>query len=70
MNSEYEKDLTLDPHDWEGMRELGHRMVDDLISYWKNIREEKIWKPIPEEVKNFLDQPLPEKGQDPEIVYK
>jgi aromatic-L-amino-acid/L-tryptophan decarboxylase len=61
---------TLDPQDWESMRKLGHQMVDDLIDYWQGIRDEKIWRPIPEEVKTFLDQPLPEKGQSPEEVYQ
>lgn len=64
------KDLTLDPENWDQMRELGHRMIDDLFEYWKGIREEKIWKPIPAEVKAFLDQPIPEKGQDAEKVYE
>lgn len=64
------KDLTLDPENWDQMRELGHRMIDDLFDYWKGIREEKIWKPIPVEVKEFLDQPIPESGQDPEEVYQ
>ena len=41
-------DQNLDPKDWESMRQLGHQMVDDLIDYWKGIREEKTWKPIPE----------------------
>jgi aromatic-L-amino-acid decarboxylase len=63
-------DQTLDPQDWESMRKLGHQMVDDLIDYWQGIREEKIWRPIPEEVKTFLNQPLPEKGQSPEEVYQ
>lgn len=69
-NVEKNQDLTLDPIDWEGMRKLGHQMVDDLIDYWATIREEKIWKPIPAEVKAFLDQPIPEKGQSPEKVYE
>ena len=63
-------DQNLDPKDWETMRALGHQMVDDLIDYWKGIREEKIWRPIPEEVKAFLDQPIPENGQTPEEVYQ
>ncbi|MFL0685158.1 MAG: pyridoxal phosphate-dependent decarboxylase family protein [Algoriphagus aquaeductus] len=64
------ENLTLDPSNWEEMRKLGHRMVDDLIDYWATIREEKIWKPIPAEVKAFLDQPIPEKGQSPEDIYE
>jgi len=68
--NEHLPDQNLDPKDWEAMRQLGHQMVDDLFAYWQGIREEKIWKPIPEEVKAFLDQPLPESGQSPEEVYQ
>ncbi|MFC3416425.1 pyridoxal phosphate-dependent decarboxylase family protein [Algoriphagus hitonicola] len=64
-----QEDLTLDPENWEEMRQLGHQMVDDMIDYWKSIREQKIWKPIPTDVKEFLDQPLPKKGQDPKEIY-
>ncbi|MDO8968947.1 aminotransferase class V-fold PLP-dependent enzyme [Algoriphagus sp.] len=64
------ENLTLDPENWDAMRQLGHRMIDDLFDYWENIRNEKIWKPIPQEVKEFLDQPIPEKGQNPEEVYQ
>ena len=70
MNEKHHKDLTLDPKDWEAMRQLGHQMIDDLINYWAGIREEKIWKPIPTEVKEFLDQPIPEEGKNPEEVYE
>jgi aromatic-L-amino-acid/L-tryptophan decarboxylase len=69
-NKEIKEDLTLDPKDWDAMRQLGHQMIDDLFDYWQNIREEKIWKPIPAEVKEFLDQPIPEKGQNPDDVYR
>jgi aromatic-L-amino-acid decarboxylase len=70
MTEEKKKDLSLDPENWGSMRQLGHQMIDDLFDYWENIRDEKIWKPIPQEVKDFLDQPIPEKGQDPEEVYQ
>lgn len=62
-------DLTLDPENWEEMRQLGHQMVDDMIDYWKSIRDQKVWKPIPSEVKAFFDQPLPATGQDPKEIY-
>ena len=52
------------------MRALGHQMVDDLIDYWAGIREQKIWRPIPDEVKEVFDQPIPEQGQSPEEVYR
>ena len=31
-------DQNLDPQDWEAMRALGHKMIDDLIDYWAGIR--------------------------------
>jgi glutamate/tyrosine decarboxylase-like PLP-dependent enzyme len=52
------------------MRTLGHQMVDDLIDYWAGIREQKIWRPIPDEVKQVFDLPIPEQGQSPEEVYR
>jgi|TARA_R100000365_G_C2747204_1_gene76932 glutamate/tyrosine decarboxylase-like PLP-dependent enzyme len=64
------KNLTLDPENWDKMRQLGHQMIDDLFDYWQSIRDQKIWKPIPEEVKDQFEKPIPEKGQSPEEVYK
>lgn len=69
MNPNHSKDLTLDPQDWDGMRALGHQMIDDLMDYWQEIREKPVWRPIPEEVKDFFDSPIPAKGQAPEEVY-
>jgi len=63
-------DQSLDPQDWDAMRALGHQMVDDLIDYWAGIREQKIWRPIPDEVKQVFDLPIPEQGQSPEEVYR
>jgi aromatic-L-amino-acid decarboxylase len=63
------QDLTLDPENWDQMRALGHQMIDDLFDYWQSIREQKIWRPIPEEVKDFLDLPIPENAQPAEEVY-
>lgn len=50
---------TLDPSDWESMRELGHRMVDDMLDYLRTVRDRPVWQPIPPETKQFLRQPLP-----------
>lgn len=63
------KNQTLDPQEWESMRELGHQMIDDLIDYWKGIRNEKIWRPIPEEIKKSFNESIPQEGQDPKAVY-
>jgi glutamate/tyrosine decarboxylase-like PLP-dependent enzyme len=63
-------ELTLDPDDWTEMRDLGHRMVDDMLTYLEDVRERKVWQPIPDEVKKSLDAPLPYSSTDPAEVYE
>jgi glutamate/tyrosine decarboxylase-like PLP-dependent enzyme len=61
---------SLDPDDWHTMRALGHRMVDDMMTYLETIRERPVWKPIPNEVKASLEAPLPLGPQNPEQIYQ
>ena len=35
------KEETLDPEDWDKMRALGHRMIDDMMTRMETIREHK-----------------------------
>jgi aromatic-L-amino-acid decarboxylase len=61
---------TLDPEDWESMRALGHRMVDDVLDYMKTVRERPVWQHAPDEVKARLSRALPIDPQPPEEVYE
>jgi aromatic-L-amino-acid decarboxylase len=62
---------TLDPQDWSEIRQLGHRMIDDMFDYFEGLREQPAWQPIPDEVKSRLqNRPLPEKGENLETVYE
>jgi len=61
---------TLDPQDWDAMRALGHRMVDDMMTFLQTVRERPVWQPIPGEVKARFDEPLPKEPQPPEEVYQ
>lgn len=61
---------SLDPADWQAMRELGHRMVDDMMTYLERVRERPVWQPIPEEVQRQFKQPLPLTPQGPEQAYQ
>lgn len=61
---------SLDPEDWDGMRALGHRMVDDMLDYLQSIRERPPWKHAPDEVRAHFDCPLPNEPQDPDEIYK
>jgi len=61
---------TLDPQDWNAMRALGHRMVDDMMTYLQSVRERPVWQPVPEDVKRQLNEPLPLESHDPATVYE
>src|SRR5689334_2798270 len=53
---------TLDPQDWEEMRELGHQMLDDMFEHLQTLRDRPAWQPIPQEVRDFLTEPAPGEG--------
>src|SRR5713101_3780419 len=61
---------TLDPQDWDELRALGHRMLDDTLDYLSSVREKPVWQPVPESVKRHLEQPLPAEPQDAAAVYQ
>lgn len=61
---------SLDPKDWDELRALGHRMVDDMLTYLQTVRDRPVWQPIPAEVKEHLQQPLPGEPQGADEAYQ
>jgi glutamate/tyrosine decarboxylase-like PLP-dependent enzyme len=61
---------TLDPPDWDELRALGHRMVDDVLTYLQTVRDRPVWRPIPADVKAALRRPLPHDGEGAEAAYR
>ncbi len=61
---------TLDPENWEEMRTLGHCMIDDVIDFLMNIRNQPVWKPFPQASKEFLTENLPDEAMEPLEVYQ
>jgi glutamate/tyrosine decarboxylase-like PLP-dependent enzyme len=61
---------TLDPQDWDALRTLGHRMVDDMLNYLQLVRDRPAWQPMPDRAKDQLKQPLPIEPQGPEEAYR
>ncbi|MGA8862993.1 MAG: aspartate aminotransferase family protein [Gallionella sp.] len=55
---------TLDPDDWNALREQGHRMLDDMFDYLEQIRTRPVWQPIPDSVRDQFRQPLPQQPSD------
>ena len=60
---------TLDPVNWEEMRELAHRMVDDMMDYIATNRERPVWTEVPGEVAVKLTAPAPREAEGAEAVY-
>jgi len=61
---------TLDPEDWDAIRALGHRMVDDMVDYTQSLRERQAWQHAPDQVKNHFKESLPSEPQKPEAIYE
>ena len=68
--SEHKPFETLDPEDWKAMRELGHRVVDDVLNYFQTTRERPAWQPVPADVAARLTAPAPLGPADPPVVYE
>jgi len=59
----------LDPEDWEALRVLGHRMVDDVVAYHRDVRERPAWQPVGPASRAALSGPLPEDGAGADAAY-
>ncbi|MEE7624895.1 aspartate aminotransferase family protein [Methylobacter sp. Wu8] len=55
---------TLDPSDWNAFRLQGHRMLDDMIDYLEHLRDQPVWQPMPDEVRNSFRQALDDVPSD------
>lgn len=62
-------DETLDPPDWAEVGALSHRIVDDAITYLKDVRERPVWRDMPPEVRSFFSAPLPRSPAPVADVY-
>jgi len=61
---------TLDPEDWDEMRDLSHRIVDDAITYLEKVGKRPVWQPVPEDVAKRFDSPVPHEPAGADAVYK
>jgi len=64
-----EPEETLDPGDWEEFRRLGHRMLDETIDYLATRREEPVWQPMPDSVRESFHKGLPMEPIGMEAAY-
>jgi aromatic-L-amino-acid decarboxylase len=59
----------LDPDDWEALRALGHRMLNDMVDHLRDLRTGPVWRPLPASTRAILRAPLDAAGADPDTVY-
>jgi aromatic-L-amino-acid/L-tryptophan decarboxylase len=59
----------LDPADWSDLRALGHRMIDDMFDHLETLREQPVWRKMPEPLRQELRQPLPRRPSPVAAVY-
>jgi glutamate/tyrosine decarboxylase-like PLP-dependent enzyme len=69
MNAEIHFE-TLDPENWDEMRALSHRMVDDAITYLETIDKRPVWQPVPDHVATRFDSPVPHEPAGADAVYQ
>lgn len=68
--SEYKQqpEETLDPDNWDEIKALGHKMLDDMIDFQRDVAKRKYSFPTPQALGDICI-PLPEKGEGEKQVY-
>ncbi|MEP7323632.1 MAG: aminotransferase class V-fold PLP-dependent enzyme [Saprospiraceae bacterium] len=65
-----EQSHSLDPEDWTGIKDLGHKMIEDMVSYLEHIDTEPVWRKPPDELKDYLRNTWETEGKDVEQLYE
>jgi glutamate/tyrosine decarboxylase-like PLP-dependent enzyme len=61
---------TLDPADWETLRVVAHRIVDEAVDYTRDVRQRPLWQNMPPEVRARFRSPVPQAGRPLAKVYE
>lgn len=60
---------SLDPENWDDIRALGHKMLDEAFDHLATARERPAWKPMSPEARAALHGPLPRQATELAEVY-
>lgn len=55
---------SLDPADWQALREQARRMLDDMLDHLEHIRTHPVWQPMPAQVRAAFHDALPRQPSD------
>jgi aromatic-L-amino-acid decarboxylase len=64
------RERSLDPENWDAMRALGHRMIDDMFAYLTTIGDGPVWQPPTERARESYRAALPHSATAPERIYE
>lgn len=65
-----QEEKSLDPADWTALKQLGHRMLDDMFEYLQTAADRPVWTKPSKFAIDSMKQPLPRTGQDVNEVYE
>lgn len=61
----------LDPENWDALRALGHRMLDEMLDNVQNVASGPVWQPMPDTVREgFRHAELPAKETSLTALYE
>ncbi|MEE8527704.1 MAG: pyridoxal-dependent decarboxylase [Gammaproteobacteria bacterium] len=63
-------EIDLDPDDWAAFSRLSHQALDDILDYQAGVRGRPVWRPLPDDTRKFLRQPVSEEPEPLARVYK
>jgi glutamate/tyrosine decarboxylase-like PLP-dependent enzyme len=63
------QELGLDPESWDDLRAHGHRVLDELFDWLRDVRRRPAWQAMPEASREALRSPLPREGEGLERAW-
>jgi len=63
------QELGLDPASWDDLRAHGHRVLDELLDWLRDVRTRPAWQAMPEASREALRSPLPREGEGLERAW-
>jgi len=57
------------PEEWAKLRELGHRMMDDMLDVQSSLTHRPAWQEIPTTMRLLFDEPAPFEGIGADAAY-
>lgn len=69
LETTFEKEIDLDPEDWETVKKLGHQIIEDMVDYLKGLDDRPVWQEVPSDAQKHFKQSIPYKSSDPGEVY-